>query len=770
MHRHKNDPKTQNNNNNDNSDNKSDHKSDIDDVNDLIATSGDMVDLNGNKFDWNKLITSDLNINDTTRLVECLIETANGKEINVCTRPGIVLDILLLYQRKLISKYGTDNVNRVNLKTLCSKLSDISKNNDSKIKVNLCFVAVFRYLEDYDDILFNSENNSIEFKWYFELVHNLSGYLRINCDFVELCKIHNNLSLLKKAYAIYENEWNKYIKPLNSFASSEYVESFRDLDHSFIAPNPPSKERYKMLRWMCEQDVKNNKDTFVNTSKDNDDCDIANYINDMLTQSFDYDMLIYFWDFIEDHDIKFTNYKSIYSVIVNGDIDVLKKILLKYPKNTFYSPCDIANGMMPIELAYSLSKHKMVDFMLSTKENRIKFLNNENGDMLDVFCHMFDIGKFCNELYNNVIKKLNIQSWKEFENKYLFKYKKNNNNKLSEWKSVATNYYKSLVKLGRESRNKYDIESKYDRFETFLNQLDIQVFLDQNFPKLLAIVESMTENNKTDNNNNNDTIELSDDWLKFRRDNAICDFIYDRLKEHNDNNNYNSNEDILSVLSNVINDGISNQSCPLTDSWMLLSKKINEKKFIEAIEHCCKIGMKHGNNDNNGKNNNNSDMMMDEKNENDDTSVITNSNSNYNGINTKDRVTQNQTYFKNYILPSNIFAQSVGKPADENCNKRLLFDIIDENVVSNELVNQKKFIKDEIIKIEKNMNDAWNNIKTKINETNVAVNKNIQQNMCIINYKNNSNDSIYTSDIMQRYGIKCKYNNINDLPSSSIGM
>ena len=728
-----------------------------------------------NRFDWNSLIRSDLSEVDTQSLFACVKKSTStssggyygfGHSMYLAKHGDAIFDCLLSYQNKLISKYGVNKVNRINLKTLFNEVMKCQTLNkkDSKFKdsvsLNDFISVVSKYLNDYR----TDNDNKNDLKWYFNKIYEIYEKKNENndfdddfddlCDddikneesFLNLCVRYDNLSLLKETFEIIDlKEWKSKINPMESIDNSK------------------RKERYEIVRWMCEMDTKMNENIFISCANENSTT--PSIINDLLEKAFDWKMLNHFWDEIDDSGCDFR--KPLYSVINSGNVDVLKTVLKeKAEYEGFYTACNTDSDKsgvhrIPIAFAQSLNKSEMVNFMLSTTENRVTFLNNENGDMLDVFCIMHDIKQFCNYLYFNVIKKLNIQSWNEFEMKYLNK-DGSGKKRLTMWKQQAS-YSAQVNKLGneeKESEIKAKDEDKYQRFVSFLNQLDTQVFFDENIPKLMAIIEpiAIEYNNtseSTSDKSNDSNIDFSDEWFNYRRDNKIADYIYGKLSNEKDIN-------ILERLSNVINDAIKNQSCPLTDSWMLLSKKINEKDFIDSIQHACTIGMKHGSKLKETAENNDKK----EEKEKEDNSVTTGADLEEAN---KDTFTQRQTYFKNYILPSNVFAQTVSNSNDDIDDSKkllLLFDIIDNDVVSNELIRQKEFIKNEIIKIETNWNKEWNNIQNKIKEKNIAINSNIQQNTCIIN--DEINELLVTTDIMKQFGVQCKYNSINELPSSSI--
>ena len=142
----------------------------------------------------------------------------------------------------------------------------------------------------------------------------------------------------------------------------------------------------------------------------------------------------------------------------------------------------------------------------------------------------------------------------------------------------------------------------------------------------------------------------------------------------------------LNQLSNVVNNAILKQECGFDDSLLFLSKMVDNDSFVNVLENATSQC-----------------LSKDKKNQ------------------------KSYLYFKNNLLSSKIWgapttattataetAATTDEKKEETNNKnddnKLLFEQIRVNVIEKELESQRKFIKESILKEEKEFRESWNKL------------------------------------------------------------
>ena len=239
------------------------------------------------------------------------------------------------------------------------------------------------------------------------------------------------------------------------------------------------------------------------------------------------------------------------------------------------------------------------------------------------------------------ISENNVSNWDELERK-IFSTDKDD--------SIQTRV-KKWAKLVRKIHRHQDLVSLNQKQEmfSFLHDLENEAIEIQNFDKLVAMIDDNDELS-------NDVLTIDDNWFDYRRSDKISDYVYNKLKDKHPN--------VLKVLSNVINEAVSNNECPFTDSWLMLSKKINEQQFIDAIENCAKLGMP--------KVNLNVKMERSDKNNEVKTDDVKTDGSSDNASKIAKEKDKHETFFKNFMLPSNVFAQPLSSKREKAVSESTL--------------------------------------------------------------------------------------------------
>lgn len=328
------------------------------------------------------------------------------------------------------------------------------------------------------------------------------------------------------------------------------------------------------------------------------------------------------------------------------------------------------HGITPLMAAIDEKHEEMIDVLL--KCPNIKISEPRDGVDADTLVHALlsgSISVFCNVLLQ-VFKKANINSIEAMK-KTSF---------MDEPEIVFSSWYKAC--------EKYNLSGLY----AFITKLHENGFKKKDF----GFIKSLLFVNATKLNYTN---EIEDSYLKLRSDDAVANYLFTNLNESTKNN-----------IANIINHGLLTQQCGFNDCLLLLSKKINEKDFIATLRN------------------------------------VTN-----NCLSSKTKTVKSYNFFKNNLLHSNVWAMkndSGGvtinkyevkqdndfKNNHENHDQfENLFDTINKDVILKELKHQKQFIKNEIIKLEKDHLSAFRQLKYDIKYLNIA-SEQITQNSCIVDY------------------------------------
>ena len=215
----------------------------------------------------------------------------------------------------------------------------------------------------------------------------------------------------------------------------------------------------------------------------------------------------------------------------------------------------------------------------------------------------------------------------------------------------------------------YAKQNKNETIVGFLSSLQSRAVSRKN----LTILYTMIDPNNSGKNAKD--IENQATKLAYKR----AKYLYDKC-----------DNDTLEKLSKVINNGISLQECGFDDSLLFLSKMVNNEEFVNVIETCTKEC-----------------------------------------LSTQSKNVQKYLYFKNNLLFSRVWGTNTTESKTENeaenkidsnddsndnsndndSYNTLLFEKIENSVISQELKLQKKYIMNEIIKEESNYLESWNKLK-----------------------------------------------------------
>ena len=209
------------------------------------------------------------------------------------------------------------------------------------------------------------------------------------------------------------------------------------------------------------------------------------------------------------------------------------------------------------------------------------------------------------------------------------------------------------MKISRDAIN--------DSMVGFLTNLKQRAFNTKSVTVLYSMVDvslnKESDQNKTKENENNTKLA-----------NKTAHYLYKNCDKHT-----------LTTLAKVINNGIVKQECGFDDSLLFLSKMVDNEAFIQNLEQCT------------------ADCLRKE---------------------TKN--SKKYLYFKNNLLNSKVWGtmeKNVNNDDSNNNNDNdgknsLLFEKTEQNVIENELKSQREFIKNSIIKQEKEWNESWKQLTT----------------------------------------------------------
>ena len=303
--------------------------------------------------------------------------------------------------------------------------------------------------------------------------------------------------------------------------------------------------------------------------------------------------------------------------------------------------------------------------------------------------------------------KYEINSWDSLMNSNII-----NENKINNWIVTAKNSKNATIK-----------------FEYFMNQLKEFVFKNKNVALLETILNSYCKNSYDDT--------ISSKINEFEELNAICDNVLNKC-----------DKSALAKLTECINDMVLNKLA-VNDTLMLLSLKYNKDKFTNSLITTLK------------------DCLETDS---------TKKNAKY------------QEWFRKFVLNSNILSYQLKEngdsmvKADEKTEEKtgkdgkddkddtdsnsqsLLFDKINLDLISKKLIMQKEFIKNNIIKMEKEFSESWNEL-INFSSYNLDSDNDIRQYKCHKKWWP-------LRDIMKIKGTQVDYNNnnlINDYTSGFNG-
>ena len=252
-------------------------------------------------------------------------------------------------------------------------------------------------------------------------------------------------------------------------------------------------------------------------------------------------------------------------------------------------------------------------------------------------------------------------------------------------------------------------KSGHSTLVTFLNKMVNTGVMNKNLASILHLVRDYNVNNE----------QFEESANNYRRDMKCAEYIYK-----------NCSKETLNELNNVIHKGIKNLDCGFSDSLLFLTNMIDHDKLTNTLEIVTEEC-----------------LSNDTKNE------------------------SNYSFFKNNFLNSNVWvlqhdvnknSNNIGdynysdsKQQDETQSERIdntLFGQIRDSVVSKELMKQKEYIRECVLKEHEENSIYWKHLKYSISDLNLAVDKVLMQNRVLVE----TNDSLLI-DLMLGKGIEADY-------------
>ena len=161
----------------------------------------------------------------------------------------------------------------------------------------------------------------------------------------------------------------------------------------------------------------------------------------------------------------------------------------------------------------------------------------------------------------------------------------------------------------------------------------------------------------------------------------------------------NCDKNALQSLSKAINKALLTQECGFDDSLLFLCKMVDSDELIKNLQTCTIDCL--------GKQNGKSNFKK-------------------------------YLYYEKNLLSSKIWGLAANSSdvkqenEDDDNQVKTVYDSVRAAVIENELKMQQKFIRDSIIKEEKEFEASWNALKTKIGQFNIAKDKKIRQNKILV--------------------------------------
>ena len=226
----------------------------------------------------------------------------------------------------------------------------------------------------------------------------------------------------------------------------------------------------------------------------------------------------------------------------------------------------------------------------------------------------------------------------------------------------------------------YCEEQENTAFYSFLTQLINNGIKTNNFEFIQTLLNAGDED-RVNGQEKEQTSTMDSKYENARKDMKIARYLFDNLKKQS-----------LIDIGKTINQGLLEQKCGFNDSLLFLSKLINNNEFNKALEDTTRICLVKPVTKDESKTDTNSD-----------------------GTQLKNKNDKKHQFFKNNLLSSNIFASYVSDSNEDSGTSIedetvTLFEQINNNVCLSELKLQQEFIKDEMLKIEKNSSKGWDDV------------------------------------------------------------
>ena len=234
----------------------------------------------------------------------------------------------------------------------------------------------------------------------------------------------------------------------------------------------------------------------------------------------------------------------------------------------------------------------------------------------------------------------------------------------------------------------------------------------------------------------------------LQKDINLVEYILDKCKDST-----------LIDISNAINEAISQQLCPVNDSWLMLSKNVDSNKFELSLKECAHLCL--SNKHRNGKsyqywrdNLASSSVWV--------SIVNPDSNPNSNGNNTIENVNEQKDDLE--------IKKNFEKSDERETVNVSLFDKINSEVIDSDLEANKQFIKETVIELlqDKEQGSYFRELVETIDNWSIAAKGTyIQQNTLMVNNNNNGNNNEKAKDLMKKYGGIQSDFILDDLPNNN---
>ena len=326
-----------------------------------------------------------------------------------------------------------------------------------------------------------------------------------------------------------------------------------------------------------------------------------------------------------------------------------------------------ANNETALMKCIDHGSYQSLKILCNNKEAKITEIRNNLHaiDAVDKAAFFGEIQQF-QLLILTLFERLNIDNWKAFEESKIISLEK-----IDKWK-----------KWGKNNQN--------DGFLSFVMNIE-KILTDnkQNFGLLYSTLDSIDTSGITSNMSN---------LQEFSKDDKIARYLLQ-----------NCDKSSLANICNVINNGLLTQECGFNDSLLFLAHKFDNKQFTNTMKQCARIC-----------------LCEDKANKNESKNAKTVHFFKNNLANSK--VWSLPAYLDNTIDINEISDEKSFETDTKSTSKTTLFDITKVEVIEKELLKQKQYLQQQIIKQEKEFGKNWNDLKYSILYRNIGTDHKLSQN------------------------------------------